>query len=482
MWRRVALLVFFLTPVANAPHAFALDPAGTTTGGVSQGATAPAAAPTAPPKPEIGPYGRLSGSLTSEYDYDRELGQGTTDPLQRRLTEILDLRWRERSTGGLQLRFSGLYARNIERPEDDRYRLAKLYGEWQDTGLRFDVRLGRQPASGNTLFSRFDGLTLGYRFLKPIGINISGGYPVAAFQRNDVKLQKDDWFYETDLVLNDLWRLWGRLFYTEEATQGVIRRRAAGLNGYWAGEFVTATSVVDYDLEFKALNNGFLGFEVNRAPLRYAAAIERRRNPFLDLRDALLNPTLISVNPAVTPWDDLWRSKTRDQIKELALDSTFNTLDYRLGVSADLSSVWSANLRYDHTIGDALTFEGNRQAQISNEYSAFVTERNGLGVSDLASVLGLYQIGTDGHSTLALTTLSKYWANGLQAGLRLRWNSVRFRVSDVTTTRLTPGAVISYTLTHGAYLAVEADYEIPLGSGPMDRRTLRTRSVISIPF
>jgi tetratricopeptide (TPR) repeat protein len=433
---------------------------------------------------ETGLYGKFSGALTIEYLYDTQTSPPDPTPtLQNRLNEYLDFRWRKSAGGDLKIYFSGMNSNDFLTPDNSYYRLNKLFADWSDSRALVDLRIGRQPASGNTLFSRFDGLAFGLRPSSTLGLTASVGYAVDPFDRNQVQIQHDRLFYDTYLSVYDLYHLGGKIYYTQEFNNGFSTRNAVGLNGFWLNNAVNISSIVDYDLDFKQFNDKLLSLEYHYLIASYFAAVEYRKNPFLDYETALLAPSLALATPPVTSFDVLRETMTRGDIKTLALDNTTDSREVRLGTTLDFTKVWHADLRYAHTDFQSIVFNDGKVDKKGDRYSVFLSERNGLHWSEIGTLLYLYQPTTDYQTTTVTGTFAKYWGPEFQTSLRCRWERFVIKTSATRSTRIIPGFSLIYTFSGGIYASIDADYDIDMNTTTNETvKIVETRTSITIPF
>jgi hypothetical protein len=434
---------------------------------------------------EASRFGRLSGALTTEYLYDLQTSPKLSTPAQNRLNEFLDLRWKKQAAGDIKFYLSGMHSDNFLDPGDTRNRLSKLYAEWNDTQSVFDIRLGRQPASGNTLFNRFDGIALSARPFNAVGFTSSVGHPVNLFDKNKIDVQGDRLFYESYISLHDFYHLGGKLYYTEEFNMDFLTRKAVGMNGYWLNETLNISSIVDYDLDFKKINDGLLNFEYRYSIVLYSVAAEYRKNPFLDYNTALIDHSLSPpvADPPITSLDVLRQTLSRNDIQRLALENTTDSRELRLGTTIDFTKVWRGDFRYSHTILQTLDFTDMKTDKIADRYSVFLSEGNGLNWSESWTLLFLYLPASDYKTTSVTSTISKYWGIGTQALLRCRWDHFDFKTSGSKSTRLTPGFTLSYSLSSGASIGLDLDYSIDKDiSTGSTLKTLETRITVTVPF
>jgi len=426
-------------------------------------------------------YGRLSGTLTSEYLYDHLLSSEPATATQNRLSEFLDLRWRKMVRTDMRIYFLGTYSQGFLDQEDPHSQISKLFAEWNNLRSVLDFRLGRQPASGNTLFSRFDGTSVVYRPFNLINFNASTGYPVHTFGSNKVEIQLNHLFYDAYLTVFDFYHLGGKIYYTEEFKEGLSTRNAVGLNGYWLKDHINITTILDYDLDFGKFNDELIGLEYTHLNMRYSGTVEYRKSPFLDYETALLDPSLVGTN--LTTLEALKQSRSLDQIRSLTLANTSDLLDFQLGTAVDFSKIWRGDFRYGHTISEVVDFTVGRTRKTADRLSMFLSERNGLNFSEVWTLLLLYQMATDSQTVTSSSSLSKYWNSSAVTSLRFRWDYTEFITSGARSFRYIPGLAFSLSFKNGMQASLEGDYAIEDSStSPDTLTTVQTRTSITIPF
>jgi hypothetical protein len=431
----------------------------------------------------------LTGSLTTEYLYDQQLSPAPSDAIQNRLSEYLNFRWKNNVGPDIRLYFYGSNSNDFLDQAHSRYRIYKLFAEWNDLGSVLNLRAGRQPASGNTLFSRFDGVALSYRPSMLVSVNVSAGFPVSTTFSDNLGMQSDQRFYEAYVTVYDWYHFGGKLYATQEFYQSFLTRSAVGLNGYWAKDNVNLSTILDYDVDFARFNDLLLSADYAWGSVRYSGAVEYRKNPFLDYETALMDPNSCGAATPATSFGELDQQLSRSAIQSCALKNTSHSMNVRAGVSIDFSKVWHGDLQYAHTDGTALdlTTTGavttvGQTDQRSDRVSLFLSERNGLHVSEVWTLLLLYQPSTDYQTLSVFSTLSRYWGRSLQASLQFRGDQTTFHTTGTKTTRWVPGFILSYFLPSGITANLEGDYEMDHTSGAPNTTILETRTTITIPF
>jgi outer membrane protein assembly factor BamD (BamD/ComL family) len=430
---------------------------------------------------------RVSGVLVTEYLYDQTLSPDPAMNTQSRLSEFFDLRWRKGSGPDLRVNFSAMNVNDFLRSQNNRERLNKLFLEGNHIGWFSNFRIGRQPSTGSTLFNRFDGLSFSLPF-SPLTWTNNFGIPVDVFSRDPLAIQSDKKFYDTYLSVTDYYHLTGRIYLTQEYFQGFSTRKAIGLNGFWMMNNLNITTLLDRDLDFNKFNDGMVNFDYARSNVHYSGMVEYRRNPFLDYGMALTDS--YAVSNQITSLDVLQQTKSRDEIMEMALNNSHTTLDYSLGVSIDLTSIWRTDFRYGKTFYDPGDFGSHlltvplvNSQRTTDRYSIFILERNLFNQNEIASALFLYQPGTDSSSSSAIANIIKIWSSGFTGGLRFRYEEASFASSGNTLSRLVPGFVLRFTSKRGMEASLEGDYVMEQNSlSPDWNNTIQTRTSVSIPF
>lgn len=423
---------------------------------------------------------RISGSFITEYLYDEQLSPSPSINTQSRLSEFLDLRWRKGSGPDLRINFSGMNANDFLVDRNDRTRLSKFYLEGNNVGGFSNFRIGRQPSSGSTLFNRYDGLSFSLPLYSLVWTN-NLGVPVNIFEKDPLAIESERKFYETYLSVIDYQHMTGKVFFTQEYFNNFSTRKAAGFNGFWVYDTLNIAMLFDRDIDFNENNDEMVSVDYGHSNAHYSAMVEYRRNPFLDFGMALTDS--YSISNQITSLDILQQTKTREEIMQMALNNTQTSLDYNLGLSLDLSSIWRVDLRYGKTF-----YNSPNPSVIPDKtldrYSIFILERNFLNLNEIASTLFLYSPGTDSTNSSIVANLLRIWPNGFQGGLRFRYENTQFNLfGNSTLTRVVPGFVMRYSLKSGVEASLECDYVIEENSiSPDPNNSIQTRTSLSIPF
>ena len=113
----------------------------------------------------------------------------------------------------------------------------------------------------------------------------------------------------------------------------------------------------------------------------------------------------------------------------------------------------------------------------------FFSERNGLGFSEVWTLLLLSQRGTDYRTDSAASVLSKYWGAYGLGSLKARWERAEFKASASRSRRFVPGFVLAFSLWGGIQTSLEGDYSIEKNSAsPETFKTVQSRISVTVPF
>jgi tetratricopeptide (TPR) repeat protein len=254
------------------------------------------------------------------------------DFLARRRGESLD--WIGRFSGGYDKTFAG-------GTNTDPARISLASIEMLDKPLGLLARLGRQAGNVNGILGTFDGLFVSWQFLSSWALNVAGGFPVDLLT---VTPQTQQSFEMAALAYTPRNAHWdGSIFVTNQTNDGLIDRRAVGLNGRFLAKNMTLVAVIDYDVFYHALNTASLVGTL-QLPARWNLSFdtEKRNAPVLTTGNALIGQ----------PFTDLTQMQqvfTVEQIHQLARDRTQDTSNYSftatkpIGQRFQLAAIVSAN-------------------------------------------------------------------------------------------------------------------------------------------
>jgi hypothetical protein len=222
-----------------------------------------------------------------------------------------------------------------ERPS--RNRVLAAYYSYKGLQNGFSATLGRQIGTSGGVFGRFDGAQAGYYFAPKWRANVVAGKPVEF-----PSLGSDRFFWGASLDADELTeRLRGKAYFINQTADGVLDRRALGLElGFYDPRgFVSA--LVDYDVSYDILNIGTLqGNWLTAGGSAFNFLLEQRRLPPLATSNALYNVAVAAMSPVPGSINELLTTRTEDEIRALAESSSAVLRQLQLGYLAPLNGTW----------------------------------------------------------------------------------------------------------------------------------------------
>jgi hypothetical protein len=200
------------------------------------------------------------------------------------------------------------------------------------------LRVGRQSPISGGLLGLFDGVSAMVPLTPGVKLDLMGGVPAntlvtAAREKLVAAVLEVDGLVE---------RMGGSLYLMNQTTEGITNRQALGGELRYAGERWSLSSLLDYELRFKALNALSVHGSMQLAnDLTLTALIDERRAPMLQLTDALISSGGTSLRV-------LLETKTRAELQEAALGTSAKARQFMLSLAYTLNRQWQAStdLRY----------------------------------------------------------------------------------------------------------------------------------------
>jgi hypothetical protein len=294
----------------------------------------------------------------------------------------------------------------LERLEGREYQVTSLYWDGRSDALRSSLRLGRQSLARAGVLGRFDGAVASFRPSPGASIDVSGGYLIDySFDGLDPDRPflgvSGEWIARSGAISV-------APFFVQQDFDGVLDRRAIGLQSRLQSETLALFTLVDYDLWYGELNNLTLSgdFQVRRS--RATASWEHRKSPYLTTRNALIGQ----------PYDDLSdleQAIVDLQLEDIADDRTATSDTVRLSVNTALAPHWAVTV-------DA----------VASSFSRTESSADVMGIESYVAHYGSVQIrstdllGTGSYSALMLrqadsdasSTTSLYLDNRFAIGER----------------------------------------------------------------
>ena len=228
-----------------------------------------------------------------------------------------------------RLVFQDFYARNFLPGQQNSNRLGAAYYEMKDRIVNYSVKVGVQSGLGGGVMGRFLGVSGGYGFSADWRANVVAG------QLTDVSLDNKPTFYGTSLDFGVRSPFGGSVYFINQMVSGFTDRRAVGGNLRYFDQRYTIMSMVDYDVQFKALNMITVQGTLNGGGTGndYNFLLDRRRSPVLDVRNAV-SGTGVSIATLVQ------NGFTTSDLVSLANQRTAASNLAQVGMTNHLSEKW----------------------------------------------------------------------------------------------------------------------------------------------
>jgi len=244
----------------------------------------------------------------------------SADVITSHRSDSLDLSMRV-STNGLS---------DFTSNNDSTYQTTIAYFEAQQKDWGVDLRVGRQSQQSNGVLGRYDGVQLQYTVNSWLKVGALGGYAVDYSQN---AFSSDRPLYGVNARVSTFG---GALefapFYIEQQANGLLDRRAVGMETRFYRDNVSAFSLVDYDTYHQALNTSYmmLNWRFDGGLSTYAT-FDHRRSPYITTENALIGQGVNSLGSLENTYDS-------QQIQQLADDRTATLTLASIGFDKDVTS------------------------------------------------------------------------------------------------------------------------------------------------
>lgn len=274
------------------------------------------------------------GGVGQFYRWD-QLSQTQTDvfTLQSRVSNDLYLSGRYRGERtDWQLVLSGSYDNDFLSDGENEARFSNLYLDFATQDQSHRLRLGRQSRVSGAL-GRIDGLSYGYRFTSRLRGNVFAGLPVE-LSSDGIETERKVFGLNLDVgPLAEHWNL--NVYGVNQTLNGLVDRRALGLELRYFREGRSLFGLFDYDVEFSEPN---IMYVVGSIPIGGVGSsvnftANRRSSPMLSLRNAL-------IGQGTSDFASLQAQYDETSLRELARDRSATSTSYSLGFSHRLGAVW----------------------------------------------------------------------------------------------------------------------------------------------
>ena len=244
----------------------------------------------------------------------------SADVITSHRSESLDL--------SMRVSTNGLY--DFTSNNDGTYQTTIAYFEAQQKDWGVDLRVGRQSQQSNGVLGRYDGVQLQYTVNSWLKVGALGGYAVDYSQN---AFSSDRPLYGVNARVSTFG---GALelapFYIEQQANGLLDRRAVGMETRFYRDNVSAFSLVDYDTYHQALNTSYmmLNWRFDGGLSTYAT-FDHRRSPYITTENALIGQGVNSLGGLENTYDS-------QQIQQLADDRTATLTLASIGFDKDVTS------------------------------------------------------------------------------------------------------------------------------------------------
>lgn len=256
-----------------------------------------------------------------------------TDVDQSSLITNLDVIGRFRSKNYDQrIVLSGDYDHDYIDNESDG-RISNAYYQIKNKPQTYFMKLGRQSGRAGAL-GRFDGVIAGVNVTPKTRWNIIAGEPF-----DEIAPGSERSFAGTSFDFGTFARRWaGSLYYIEHKIDELTDRQAVGADLRYFNQSNFFYGMADYDIYFDELNIFTMqaGWETD-SKTSFNLLMDYRKSPVLQLSNLLLGKHLLS-NPEADSIEQLKSDYTEDEMRQLALDWTTESIVASLGVMQPLTA------------------------------------------------------------------------------------------------------------------------------------------------
>ena len=302
---------------------------------------------------------------------------------------------------------------------------------------RYSARLGRQSGTSGGILGRFDGIFAGYNVLSKWRVNAFAGEPDDTIAPDSERL-----FSGGSVDFGTFAGAWsGSLYYFGQTIDELTDRRAVGAELRYFDSRGSVFGLVDHDLFFNKLNIFLIqGNWQSKHKTTYNLLLDYRRNPPLQLSNALLGETAQSIN-------ELLQTNTKQEIKQFAEDRTSTSRVISAGVLQPLSKRFEFGLDVTFTEVSDLPASGTLPATEGTgdvfTYAVKLIGNSLLLKRDVAVLGAAYTESELFDATSAYLTDRLWFNNRWRLDLGFKWYQ-QLNSNDTELTRLTPSLEINY--------------------------------------
>lgn len=335
-------------------------------------------------------------------------------------------------------------------------RITSLYADAADHHHQYLGRIGRQSQSRGGILGLFDGLLLSHQFTPFVKLNLVSGYPVDTSTIDEIATQTQ--FYGVNADFGTYANTWDfNTFVVQQTSEGLLDRRAVGGEVRYFKPRHSALGMVDYDVSYKTVNMlMLLGNWLFPDNSSVNVVIDRRKNPFLTTRNALIGQLDGSLAA-------LQQRFSEDQIRQLAQDRSTDSHIYTVSITHPLSDKLqvSGNLTLFSLSGtpasggvDAMPTSGDDW-----NYAVQLMGSSLIKTGDIA-IIGLSMDNNSISDTISLNVNTRYTVSqALRINPRLRIDHRKFSSDNSMQWITAPSLLVNYMIRRSLNLEFEAGGE-----------------------
>lgn len=383
-----------------------------------------------------------------------------------------DVNLRRRSRNyDTRARFTGDYIYSLlKNGVGDQSNVTALYYDIADLNRGLSLRAGRQTRRTGGVLGRFDGMLLGYDMSESVRLNAVAGFPVEDSSNGP---RTDRSLYGISAELGTYAESWNFVpYFIEQKVDGILDRRAVGLETQYFDMQKTFVNYVDYDVSFNSLNNlyffGNWTFD-NRVSLNLT--YDYRNNPVLSTYNALIGQQALSI-------DELLQALPEDEIRQLAEDRTSTSKTMSVGAAFPLSELWQFTGDVTGTEFSDTMASGGVEAVPGTDLEYYYSAQfigSSITTAGDSLIVGLrYADGTVSRtSTLSLN--ARYpLRRTLRISPRLRIDRRMTDVNESSQLSFLPSIRIDYRRGRNMIFELEGGYEYNNTETTLTNQTMRT--------
>lgn len=231
--------------------------------------------------------------------------------------------------------FRGSNTLNFLSNKSNQTRLTAMYGEIKSRKQDYMLRVGRQSAYGGGVMGRFDGVAGSFGDAQQLRVNGVAG-SLADYSQGT----KPSFFgASADMGAFSFYGI-------NQSVGSILDRRAVGTEWRYFQDKTTAFAMVDYDVNFKALNAAQIMGMQGLSGINLNFMLDHRRTPSLSIRNALNGALTSNVS-------DLMQTMSASSLRQLALDRTATSNMAQVGATMPFAQKFQVggDVRISNTTG-----------------------------------------------------------------------------------------------------------------------------------